>query len=263
MDPYLEAYWSDVHVKLIGFVGEALTPLLPSALRARSEERILVEEETERREYRSDVAVVRSNRRASGGSASHRGAVQVPEPFVIELRDSPEVERFVKIIDVRNGNRLVTAIEILSPKNKATGRRNEEYQRKLEDYAAAGVSVVEIDLLRGSRKRLTVTEMHLPPEGRTPYMVCVQKGWTPGRWEAYPIGLRAPIPAIRVPLRRRDEEVVFELQPLIDRVYAASRYDDIDYSIPPVPALRPEDERWADDLLRKAKLRPSGKRARK
>jgi hypothetical protein len=262
MDPYLEAYWSDVHVKLIGFVGEALTPLLPPALRARSEERILVEEETERREYRSDVAVVRSNR-ARGKSAALGGAIQVPEPFVIELRDSPEVERSVKIIDVRNGNRLVTAIEILSPKNKAAGRRNEEYQRKLEDYGAAGVSVVEIDLLRSSRRRLTVTEMHLPIEGRTPYMVCVQKGWMPGRWEAYPIGLRAPIPPIRVPLRRRDEEIVFKLQPVMDRVYAASGYDDIDYSIPPIPPLRPDDERWADELFRKAKLRPSVKRPKK
>ena len=36
MDPYLESRWSDVHVKLIGFIGEALQPLLPPALRARS-----------------------------------------------------------------------------------------------------------------------------------------------------------------------------------------------------------------------------------
>ncbi|HZK82825.1 MAG TPA: DUF4058 family protein [Humisphaera sp.] len=43
MDPYLEQRWSDVHVKLIGFVGEAIQPLLPRALRARAEERILLD----------------------------------------------------------------------------------------------------------------------------------------------------------------------------------------------------------------------------
>ena len=43
MDPYLEARWSDVHVKLVAYIGEALQPMLPRGLRARSEQRVLLE----------------------------------------------------------------------------------------------------------------------------------------------------------------------------------------------------------------------------
>src|SRR4051812_35491605 len=116
MDPYLEARWSDVHAMLIATIKEALQPRLPAGLRARSEERVLLE----------DLAT--------------------PEPFVIEFQDGPAIDRFLQIIDVTNGNRVVTAIEILSPWNKAPGRLNDAYRRKVTDYAGASVNVVEIDL---------------------------------------------------------------------------------------------------------------------
>ena len=60
MDPYLESRWSDVHAKLIGFIGGAIQTQLPRALRARAEERVLVEEGSEdvAQQYRADVAKV-------------------------------------------------------------------------------------------------------------------------------------------------------------------------------------------------------------
>lgn len=64
--------------------------------------------------------------------------------------DQPQIERSVIIMDATNGNKVVTAIEVLSPWNKAPGKLNEVYRRKLDHYLAAGVSVVEIDLLRGT-----------------------------------------------------------------------------------------------------------------
>src|SRR5215212_1587025 len=118
MDPYLESRWSDVHVTLIAFLREAIQPSLPAGLRARAEERILLEEEGDRaplRSYRSEVAVVEGESRVSSGTVS--SSIAVPEPFVIE-DDSPFIDRFVKIIDVTNGNRVVTAIEVLGPGNK-------------------------------------------------------------------------------------------------------------------------------------------------
>lgn len=265
MNPYLEARWSDVHVSLLFLIKEALTFVLPDSLRARSEEQILVEESdgVPLRQYRADIAMVQARRKAPNPRREAGGTATVPEPFVVEFLDGPQVDRFIKIIDVKNGNRLVTAIELLSPWNKGSGRLNEDYLRKLDDYTKAGVSVVEIDLLQSSRARLKVTEMDLPPEGRTPYLICVQKGWRPGRWEAYAVDLRVPVPPIRVPLRRSDREVVLKMQPLLDRVYVAGGYNDIDYSKPPVPGFRKVDEAWADELLRKAKLRKGGKRRRR
>jgi hypothetical protein len=257
MDPYLEARWPDVHLSLVGLIREALNPLLPPDLRARAEERVLLEEDPSapRTAYRADVALIDLGRRAAESPAAAAAgslAVATPEPIVIEYHDAPEVDRFVKIIDVKNGNRVVTAIEVLSPANKAPGYVNADYRRKVEDYTRSGVSVVEVDLLRSSRGRLRVSDVDLPADRRAAYMVCVQEGWRPGRWKAYPIGLRAPIPPVPVPLRRTDQPVLLELQPIIERAYAAGRHDDIDYSAPPDPRLGPEDEAWADALLRAA-----------
>src|SRR3954452_21216063 len=43
MDPYLDAHWRDVHARLIIYTSDALQALLPQALRARVEERVLLE----------------------------------------------------------------------------------------------------------------------------------------------------------------------------------------------------------------------------
>src|SRR5205085_9964200 len=82
MDPYLEARWSDVHATLITLIKETLQPNLPPALRARSEERVLLETTDESEpiaEYRSDVAVVDSGRRADR-AAGAPGAAATVEP---------------------------------------------------------------------------------------------------------------------------------------------------------------------------------------
>jgi hypothetical protein len=253
MDPYLERRWSDVHVRLITYITDALVPLLPPNLRALAEERVLLEEVGGRRRYATDVAVVVQSKRRQRAGVRTKGAsaATIPEPYVIEFRDGPPVDRFVKIIDTTDGDRVVTAIELLSPGNKASGRLNDDYLRKLDDYVRGDVSVVEIDLIRSSRARLTVTDLDLPPERRAPYMICVQKAWLPGRWEAYPIGLRSAIPPVRIPLRKNDGEVALKLQPLIDKVYSG-RGGDIDYSAPLIPPLKGDDAKWAAELIRKA-----------
>jgi len=256
MDPYLEARWSDVHAKMIGFIGEAIQPLLPRDLRARAEERILLETDAEddppTTAYRSDVAVVetRSPSRTVGLQAS--GTVALIEPVVIRRFPTPALDRWVQIVDVSTGNRVITAIEILSPWNKMSGRLNRQYHRKLDDYARAGVSVAEIDLLRSpSRSRLAVTEADIPPDKRTAYVACVRLGWESEIWRAYPLPLRSPLSAFPIPLRQADGQVPLELQPIIDRIYVAGGHDDIDYSQPPEPPLGPADAAWAADLLKR------------
>lgn len=258
MDPYLEARWSDVHVKMIGFIGEAIQPLLPRALRARAEERVLLEsledgdEAVPLAEYRSDVAVVETTatRVAAGVVLAATEPGSDLDPVLIRRQPLPPVERWVQIIDVTNGNRVVTAIEILSPHNKAASRLNRDYLRKLDDYARGGVSVVEIDLLRKpSRVRLPVTEHDLPPDRRAAYLTCVRLGWEPETWRAYPMPLRSPLPRLPIPLRREDAPVTLDVQSLIERVYAAGGHDDIDYGVAPEPPLDEEDARWASEQV--------------
>jgi hypothetical protein len=253
MDPYLEGRWSDVHSTLITAVREALQPSLPAGLRARSEERVLLEEEQSGetiRGYRADVAVVESAERV-GRSSAAVGTLKPPEPVMIKMSE-PVIDRFIQIIDVSNDNRVVTAIEVLSPWNKMKGRLNDAYRRKLDDYMRASVNVVEIDLLRSSRGYLLVTQADLPARVARPYLITVHRTFDPGTWALYGFGLREPIPPIYVPLRPTDEPVVLHLQPLIERVYVGGGHDDIDYSKPPVPPLEGEDVAWADELLRGA-----------
>ena len=148
----------------------------------------------------------------------------------------------------------------LSPWHKLAGRWNRQYLRKLEDYARAGVSVVEIDLLRTpSRVRMAVTEAGIPSERRAVYMLCVRLGWEPDAWRAYPLDLRARLPSCPIPLRREEPEVLLELQPIIDRISIAGGHDDIDYTVPPEPPLSKGEIVWAEGFLRKTINRQDSK----
>ncbi len=60
-----------------------------------------------------------------------------------------------------------------------------------------------------------------------------------------------------MPLRESDADVLLDLQSLITQVYRHGRYDDIDYTIPPVPPLDAADAAWAEELLQAAGLRPA------
>jgi hypothetical protein len=252
MDPYLEARWSDFHATFIALLKEALQPSLPRSLRARTEERVLLEEADDEwsQAWKPDVTVVDTGLRERGQSPSG-AAVAVPAPIYLELLNVPLIDRFVQIVDVTNGNRIITAIEVLSPWNKSSGRLNRDYLRKLDDYGRAGVSLVEIDLLRSSREHLKVKEADIPENSRQPYLVSLRRAWIK-RWEVYPMGLRQALPAIPIPLREMDQEIVLPLQPLIDRVYNAGGHDDINYKEAADPPLAGDDAAWADQLLRAA-----------
>ena len=67
-----------------------------------------------------------------------------------------------------------------------------------------------------------------------------------------PLVLRHTLPKVPVPLRQTDGDVGLDLQPIIERIYAAGGHDDIDYTRPLSPPLDRDDEAWADELLRGA-----------
>lgn len=252
MDPYLERRWSDVHHKLITYVADEIQLTLPPDLRARAEERIILEESsgTPLTAYRSDIAVVEGTRIDTARSSE--SATELAEPVFVEYLTGPEIDSFIQIIDITSGDRVVTSIEVLSPGNKSPGRSNQDYLEKIDDYMRTGTNVVEVDLLRSSRGRLPVTELSLPLQRRTAYLACIWRALMPQRWETYSIPLRRKLPAIPIPLRQSDDDVRLDLQPLIERVYVNGRHYDIDYSKPPDPPLNADDAVWADQLLRSA-----------
>ena len=254
MDPYLERRWPSVHSQLAVYAAEMLMPSLPPGLRARPTENVFLESDdpdllTSRRE--ADVAIVETRSPSSGEggvAAAEPGGVAVVEPIFVRHMATAVVDRWIEITDSTRGGRLVTAIEFLSPSNKRAGRHNERYRDKLDRYAGAGVSVVEVDLLRSSRRNLPVDSTEVPARRREAYYTCVLRS-SAREWAVYPLSLRRPLPAVPIPCRQGEPDVLLPLQLVIDRIYAVGGYDDIDYGEPTEPPLRGDDSRWAAELL--------------
>jgi len=255
MDPYLEQYWGDVHHNLITFAQGMLNEHLPRDLRARVQERVLVELPSEDRVYYPDVRVVEHERQGQGGTAVAASGATLAEPLEVPFLEQ-ETQGFLEIVESHPERRVITVVEVLSPSNKYAGPGRELYRQKQRDLAAGCVSLVEIDLLRAGPHVLQLPLVQYPPNYRTPYKVCVHRGWKASA-EIYRLPLREELPAIRVPLRETDADVPLGLQALISQVYRHGRYDDIDYSRPPLPPLDPNDATWADELLRTAGKRPA------
>jgi hypothetical protein len=254
MDPYLEQHWQDVHARLILYACDELESQLPSNLIARVEERVVFEtEEAAERWIYPDVKIVKQPLAASAPAPAASRSVLV-EPTIVEFRSEPATETFINILDAGNGNRLVTVIEILSLANKLPGKGQRLYRRKQAELCASGVSLVEIDLLRRGRRVLTLPIARIPARVRTTYQVCVRRGWKPDSYEIYPVPLRSPLPTIRIPLRKKDEDIRLNLQAVLDLAYRKGRYfTTINYQEPPDPPLRAEDARWAKGLVHKAR----------
>ena len=85
MDPYLEEFWRDVHARLVIYASDQLQSRLPGDLRARVEERVVVEPLAgEGRSVYPDVRVVERGR-AEGAAAAADTAIA--EPLVVRLPD--------------------------------------------------------------------------------------------------------------------------------------------------------------------------------
>jgi len=257
MDPYLEPFWGDVHSTMINRSRAAIQKQLPGDLVARIEERVFVESaQGKQREFIPNVRVVERRQQQQPHRRTSNG-VALAEPLIVHIeQDEPVRQGFIQILDVTSGRCVVTVIEILSPSNKVPGLGRDLYVKKQEELKAGAVSLVEIDLLR-TGSRVLSAPFELIPEGhRTPYSVCVRRGWKPLEFEYYRIPLRERLPAIAIPLRQSDPDVPLDLQALIDQCYETARYDDdIDYREEPDPPLQREDAKWADTLLREQGFR--------
>lgn len=250
MDPYLERHWRDVHASIVIYTRDQLQAQLPSELVARVEERVILESpEPWQRGVYPDVRVVEKGW-ANGGAPAIAGGVAVAEPLVVQMPDEPVTETYIEVIDAGTAGRIVTVIEILSLTNKRRGDERDRYLKKRSDLEKGGVSIVEIDLLRGGEPTIMVPDAWLPADYRTPYRVCVWRSWRPLCLEVYRVPLRDRLPTIRVPLREEDPDVALDLQAIIDQSYRNGGYIRTNYRVEPEPPLDPEDAVWADALLR-------------
>jgi hypothetical protein len=245
MDPYLEQFWPDIHASLIIYSRDQIEEQLPANLIARVEERVVLETEEAAHEVYPDVKI--TERRGRGSAAAEVvSKASVAEPVIVEYSRETATETYLNILEARPGQRLITVIEILSLANKLAGEGQEQYRRKQKELEATGVSLVEIDLLRSGQRILSVPQSWVPARARATYQACVRRGWLPQRFEVYPMPLRSPLPALRIPLRKKDKDVHLDLQAVLEQAYRKGRYYlTINYKKPPVPPLKGADAKWA------------------
>jgi Protein of unknown function (DUF4058) len=253
MDPYLEQFWPDIHASLIIYARDQIEEQLPGNLIARVEERVVLETEEDPRAVYPDVKITeRPGRGFPGGAVAGRAAVI--EPVIVEYPGEPATETFLNILAAGPGQRLITVIEILSLANKLAGPGQLQYRRKQGELADAGVSLVEIDLLRKGRRVLNVPSALVPARARTTYQACVRRGWRRRQCEVYPVPLRGPLPAIPIPLRQKDEDIQLNLQAVLEQAYRKGRYFlTINYTEPPDPPLTAGDAKWGRALVKAAR----------
>ena len=266
VNPYVQRRWGEFHTDFIVAFRDAMRGLLPPGLRYHIEASITVETTdtvgtTTRQSYRPDGFVSDTYtpeaklvvHRPEPTNSQDDGGVLVAEPVEVEVLPEEIKERFIEVVDSKNNNRVITTIEVLSPSNKIPSVGLESFRHKQGELRAAGVNLVEIDLIRGFLPGVTA---RVPDLGATPYCVAIQRGWNFVSATYYALTLRHRLPVIEVPLRQKDAPLMIDLQAVYQECFERSEcWRDIDYSTEPKPPLSPAEAAWADQWLRAKGLR--------
>ena len=239
MDPYLEqsACWRDFHLTFINYLRNAINDRLPQNYDARIEERVVILDSFDQPSqwFESDVAVAQET--ASSTAPQSRPSVSgllepVTVPLIIPQR---ERQRYIEIYDYPEQT-LVAVIEVLSPTNKRS-RGRDEYLTKRDSLLNQEVHLIELDLLVGGQ-RLPVAEP-LPADD---YYAFVARADRRPYCDVYHWSVRQPLPAIPIPLKAPDPDLIVELQPVFTEAFARGRYERrLRFAKPPRSRLS-----WAD-----------------
>jgi hypothetical protein len=203
------------------------------------------------KKYVPDVLVHVAERVGEGTETYGATAVAEPVSVAMEL-DEPETERNIQIINLERGEQVVTAIEILSPSNKELSGLD-RYMERQKDLLAAGVNLVEIDLILQGRHAIRAPLHLIESRHEAHYYICVSPASDRKFVNLYPFNLQDKIPAVAIPLRPEDDDIVLDVRPLLDKGYRMGRYDrTIDYNAEPPVFLNSEVAKWMDEMLKEA-----------
>ena len=249
MNPYLEQpeLWSEVHSRLIVAIAIAIEPELNPNYRVAVEKRIYLSTSSELVGI-PDISLISKESTPSDSSITlltrtEPISVQLPLPETIE-------ESYLEIKEIPS-NRVITVIEVLSPKNKTAGEGRNAYETKRQQVLGSRTNLIEIDLLRGG-KPMPI----LGVKQRSDYRILVSRGSQLPQAQLYAFSIRDPIPCFGVPLQPPDAEPQLDLQTILIGVYNQARFDlAIDYRQQPYPSFKAADREWADTLLKGQGLR--------
>jgi hypothetical protein len=252
MDPYIErsAIWADFHDRLIAAISASLQPLLRPKYAALVQDRRYVVESD--RPIRPDIAVVEARSPQAGKAAV--AILELDEPVIFDLEADEIREPYIEIVEAAAGNRLITAIEVLSPDNKVAGMGRKKYLRKRRELRKGRANLVEIDLLRAGKPTFRIDTEELAKKGAWRYLVAITR--QPRRQELYPIVLEKRLPRFGVPLKKSDRDVPLDLQAVFTRVWQEGPYPALlHYDAAPPGELTAPEIAWCAERLRAAGLR--------
>ncbi len=245
MNPYLEnpEFWSAVHNRLIVAIADDLVDHLSEKYRVEIEKRTYFSNDEESLLVGiPDVAIVTGKAAEPTTSTATLALPVSPEKVTVPISEEVN-ERYLEIREAATGT-VVTAIEILSPKNKRSGEGRVSYERKRNQVLSSTTNLVEIDLLRGG-KPFPISSKNLGD-----YRILICRGDSRPQGDLYAFSLHQPIPTVPIPLMPREVEPMLNLKTLLDRVYAKGRYHlVIDYTDSLQPALSQNDHQWSQQLL--------------
>lgn len=248
MNPFFERPegWHEIHAALLLKWRNMLAPRLPDSLHVNLEQDLVFQERPAQvgvADLRVRVAGPVRARPAGVAVAETRQAVATAPTRRLRLPAvAPLPHRYLLVTD-RAGRRVVTVIELLSPSNKR-GADRVRYLAKRDHLLHRRVGFVEVDLLRGG-PQLPLPEGAVPPA----YYVLARPGRPRRDAQLWAFGLRDPLPAVPIPLRREDAPVTLDLQAALHTVYDEGFYARHLYDEPPDPPLAGEDAAWAEAIV--------------
>lgn len=248
MNPYLEnpSLWSEVHSWLIVELARrlsqpqaSLNPSLVPKYRAAVEKRVY---DDALLVGIPDASIFQQNSETEPSSVVTTGVLSKPIRVTVPVTEEI-TERYLEIREVKTG-RVVTVVEVLSPKNKRVGVGRDKYLSKRQKILNSATHFVEIDLLR------TGNSMPMAEAIQSDYRILVSRANLRPEAELYPFNVREAIPQFLLPLQPPDEEPVVDLSEVLRQVYQEAALDlAIDYSVQPVPPLSESDFQWVQSLM--------------
>ncbi len=251
MDPYLEqpAFWSSFHNRLVVAIADAIEAMLDPQYYVEVETRTYYSDDDNSVLIGIPDAIVVSSQPTNSTannttSGQSRIAVQL-RPQKVTVPVPVEVnERYLEIRELATGE-VITAIELLSPKNKRPGKGRITYEEKRNAFLSSLTHLVELDLLRSGEP--------MAMKGRFPttaYRILISRSYQRPVADLYGFTIQEPLPTFPIPLKKGEQELLLPFQNLFDGVYDRARYQSrITYLEPPPPPFSEADLQWLNAVL--------------
>lgn len=247
MNPYLEhpSLWANVHLLLIAEIHNYLGPILRPKYRVAVEVRVY--EDDGEQSLLVGIPDVTIKDSLITSNPSSKIAVLEPETKPVNVNVPVPIAIKQGYLEVREvaSKKVITAIEILSPANKNSGKGRESYCQKRLNIFGSQTNLVEIDLLRNGEPLPMYNNL-----SETHYRILISRGNTRPKADLYAFNMQHKIPVFPLPLKAEDSEPLIDLNILLNSIYDKGSFDlDIDYSKNPTPPLTENDLDWLHKLM--------------